>query len=143
MHSVELDHKPVKLHMQEIAAFRPSENQFSAEMRWPGPHERLGRRRDWDVTPLWPLNLNQQTSMIAWLRRCYEIDFRKMYIPYGQKLERRKNLYLTGRSSLPERRVGATGSKAASAILDLSIAARKIAKLEFRVEPRACDHTAS
>ena len=50
-------------------------------MRWLGPHERLDRRRDWDVTPLWPLNLNQQTSMIAWLRRCYEsIDFRKMYI---------------------------------------------------------------
>jgi hypothetical protein len=62
----------------------------------------------------------------------------------GQKyLERWKNLYLTGRSSLPERRVGATGSKAASAILELSIAARRIAESEFRIEPWACDHAAS
>ena len=64
-------------------------------------------------------------------------------ISYGQKLERRKNLYLTGRSSLPERRVGATGSRAASAILELSIAARRTAESEFRIEPWACDHAAS
>ena len=70
-------------------------------------------------------------------------DANSMLPPYGQKLERRKNLYLTGRSSLPERRVGATGSKAASAILDLSIAARRIAESEFRIEPWACDHAAS
>jgi circadian clock protein KaiC len=61
----------------------------------------------------------------------------------AKKLERRKKLYLTGRSSLPERRVGATGSKAASAILDLAIAARRTAESEFRVEARACDHAAS
>src|SRR5262245_36670575 len=41
-------------------------------------------------------------------------------------LERRKRLYFTGRSSLPERRVGATGSKAASDFLDLPIASRRI-----------------
>jgi hypothetical protein len=35
-------------------------------------------------------------------------------------LERRKNLYFTGRSSLPERRVGAMGSKAASATSSIS-----------------------
>ena len=61
----------------------------------------------------------------------------------AKKLERRKNLYFTRRSSLLERRVGATGSKAASAILDLSIAARRIAESEFRIEPWACDHAAS
>jgi hypothetical protein len=61
----------------------------------------------------------------------------------AKKLERRKNLYFTRRSSLLERRIGATGSKAASAILDLSIAARRIAESEFRIEPWACDHAAS
>jgi hypothetical protein len=35
------------------------------------------------------------------------------------------------------------GSKAASAILDLSIAARRTAESEFRIEPWACDHAAS
>jgi hypothetical protein len=57
-------------------------------------------------------------------------------IPWDQKIvTAEKNLYWTGRSSLPERRVGATGSKAASAILDLSIAAHSIAESEFRIEP--------
>jgi hypothetical protein len=61
----------------------------------------------------------------------------------AKKLERRKNLYLTGQLSFTERRVGAMGSNAASAILDLSIAARRTAESEFRIEPWACDHAAS
>src|SRR5262245_36287898 len=45
-------------------------------------------------------------------------------------LERRKRLYFTGRSSLPERRVEATGSKAASATSSISQSHR--AESEFR-----------
>jgi nitroreductase len=85
-----------------------------------------------------------------WDEREYEMYPPELKSPYrerrsrmAKKLEGRKNLYLTGRSSLPERRVGATGSKAASAILDLSIAARRIAESEFRIESWACDHAAS
>jgi len=44
----------------------------------------------------------------------------------AKKFERRKNLYFTGRSSLPEGRVGAMGSKAASSISNRSAQNRKI-----------------
>jgi hypothetical protein len=57
-------------------------------------------------------------------------------------LERRKNLYFTGRSSLPERRVGATGTKAASATSSISQSHR--AESEFRdLNLWVCDHAAS
>src|SRR5262249_26531917 len=51
-------------------------------------------------------------------------------------LERRKNLYFTGRSSLPERRVGATGSKAASATSSISQSHR--AESDCRDRPFGC-----
>ena len=62
----------------------------------------------------------------------------------AKKLERRKNLYWTGRSSLPERTVGAAGSKAASSTSSISQSQRAGSRNQSSwAEPWACDHAAS
>jgi hypothetical protein len=67
--------------MQELCSLSAQRKPILSCNEMAGPHERLGRRRVGMLRPLWPLNLNPQSSMIAWLRRCYEsIDCRKMYI---------------------------------------------------------------
>ena len=101
--------------------------------------------------PVWSKNRNGQRTQVSYPPQCSGSGGQSGIFCGDRRRGRWPKIFGTVEEPVLDRAIeacrsaelGATGSKAASAILDLSIAARRIAESEFRIEPWACDHAAS